>query len=199
MQTEELLARINRLEKQSRWMQGIGLLAIALFVGGCLSRAAVPNEVRARQFVLVDESGKTRGMFLVNKDGPLLTLCDENKTERLLAGLWSGTPSLVVNDESGKSRGAFGISKGGVGLQLYGENGNQRGVFSVANDQPQLALFDENEKQRGLFMVGKGGPALLLHDENDQLRGVFAVLKKLGPDLVLFHEDGNPLFRTPSK
>jgi hypothetical protein len=88
MQTEELLARINRLEKQNRWTRSIGLLAVVLLTGAFfMGAAAVQDEVRAKRFVLADENGKLRGEFFVTKDGPSLALFDEN------GKLFFGTPT----------------------------------------------------------------------------------------------------------
>jgi hypothetical protein len=132
MQTDELLARINRLEKQNRWTRGIAVLAIVLLVIVSLAgtfffmrAAAVQKEIRASSFCLVDESGNNRGRFAIMKDG---------------AG-------LALYDESGKVRAGVFATKLGASLDLCDENGKIRGYFNVGKDGPRLDLRDEHGKR----------------------------------------------------
>lgn len=61
MELRELTCRVERLEKQNRWLRRAGVAVLAA-VGAVLlmgQAAPVPQTIRARQFVLEDAHGKT--------------------------------------------------------------------------------------------------------------------------------------------
>jgi hypothetical protein len=61
-----------------------------------------PKVIRANQFILEDETGKTRGMLAMTEDGPSLRLIDETGNLRAALGVKKDGPVLGLLDENGK-------------------------------------------------------------------------------------------------
>ena len=156
MTTEERLEKMEQeLAQAKRLVRRFVIAALAcvgvLVVGwaGVLQttaqeKAQVLPEVRARNFVLVDENGKMRAGLTVLKYGPGLNLIDEN----------------------GKIRAQLGVGMNGPGLFLLDENGKGRTQLIAGMNGPELFLLDENGKTRAGLIVLKAGPRLDFHDEN---------------------------------
>ena len=87
MTTEERLAR---LERNNRWLTLALVLAglAAMMFGPAYMQLpkAVSKKVTAGRFVLVDDNGKKRAVLEVGKDGPSLTLNDDNGKNLVRAG-----------------------------------------------------------------------------------------------------------------
>lgn len=133
--------------------------------------AAVQSEIRARSFVLEDESGKTRAALYMKPDGPRLNLRDEN----------------------GKDRVGLGISNDGPWVNLKDENGKERVALIIIENEPSLTLFDETETARAQLASVKDGPSLSLigeAGENGKHGGAELGVGKKGPALGLFGKDG---------
>lgn len=106
---DNLLARVEKLERQNRRMKlgGLGALVIAgaFLLMGQASGPRTQDEVRANGFVLVDTSGETRARLFMSSDGPELALYYANGKMGawLTAGeLLNGT-ALDMIDASGKA------------------------------------------------------------------------------------------------
>ena len=62
-----------------------------------------PKVIRANQFVLEDDNGKTRAVLDVGKDGvPGLYLYDDNGTPRAMLGVSKGGSVLALCDKNGR-------------------------------------------------------------------------------------------------
>ncbi len=127
-----VVQRLERLERKARWWKGLASVLLALTGALCLLGAAggkviqVFDEVRARQFVLVDAKGTARAGLRVGADGSTaLVLTDPDG--RMLAGLAvlsEGTPRLLFYDKAGKARGGLGIQQDGtISLALADKDG----------------------------------------------------------------------------
>lgn len=186
-QTQDLAAveaRLERLERQlgvetrrNRWL----LAAMAsVAVGAVLTWTVMtttptaqaqganinPKVIRATQFVLEDENGKSRAALRVIDGGPTLVLGDEKGTVRAALALTRGGPGLSLYDETGKDRVALALTTGGPGLSLYDQNGKDRATLSVTMGGPTLVVSDENGTDRATLSVSRGGPRVSLFDEN---------------------------------
>ncbi|MFH1748059.1 MAG: hypothetical protein ABIG44_13570 [Planctomycetota bacterium] len=103
--------RIERLERANRRMKvvALGLLAVllgaGLVAGPAVQQAASPRVIEASGFRLVDNSGKTRAMLVVSKEGPVgLSFLDENGKMRAIFGETKDGPALGFLDENEKVR-----------------------------------------------------------------------------------------------
>jgi hypothetical protein len=75
-----VVARLEKVERQNRRLRGAGIAVLVLAVAGLLMGQAMPKAriVEAEGFVLKDGAGKVRAELVVDKDGPVLRLSDEN-------------------------------------------------------------------------------------------------------------------------
>src|SRR5215831_2861065 len=102
---EGLAKRLDRLEREVRWWRATGgivvaVATLALLIGA--TNTSVPNEIRAKRFVVVDDKGAIYAELhadvspLVGRPGPTLRLIDPTDTGRdafkatVLPGLVSG-------------------------------------------------------------------------------------------------------------
>jgi len=105
-----------------------------------------PKVIRANQFVLEDENGKTRAALDVAKDGvPGLYLYDDTGTPRIMLGVSKGGSVLALCDKNGKTIISLTVSNDGSSLRLSDDNGKTRAVLDMGNDGvPGLALLYAN-------------------------------------------------------
>jgi hypothetical protein len=115
--------RIARLEQQNRRMKvAVSVIVVAvlggvLVAGPLLPRQAnaqtpsAPRIVEANEFRLLDESGRVRGRFAVDKDGPGLAFGDENGKLRAALRVDKDGPLLLFNDKNEKLRAVLAMDK----------------------------------------------------------------------------------------
>jgi hypothetical protein len=162
MDTEARLEKLERAllaeKHRNRWLLaavGLGVVGVALAWTLANTTATAQAQganiglkvIRANQFILEDENGKTRAVLSVSKEGP----------------------ALVLFDETGKPRAGLDAGKDGPGLGLADETGKFRAMLAVDKDGPRLVLFDETGKRRAGLAVNKDGPGLGLYDETGKV------------------------------
>ncbi len=187
------------------------------------SLAAIPDEIRARSFVVVDKEGQERACLGVLDDGMARLELRAGAGQR---GVYiEGTPSgflriaftradglaltelgvseddtqvLIFRDDKGGRRfGASCSATGAVGIQFKDQAGKERLAASLGKDgAPILKLFDENGKPRtALLVTQQGGSALDMLDEHGTTRVSVAEIGDL-PNITLFKRDGTPQWST---
>lgn len=98
-ETNELIARIESLEKKNRRLVRIGGAAIlALGSLGAMSLRSTCDTVSAERFVLLDTQGRQRALISAYETG--------------------GAPQFVLYDKKGRAAATLGIGKGGAYLTL---------------------------------------------------------------------------------
>jgi len=165
-----VVVRLEKVEQQNRKLKMVGVVVLGLAVAGMVMGQAMPRAqiVEAEGFVLKDAAGKVRAKLNVGKDGPGLTLADENKPRAGL-NLFKDGVMLDLYDENGKIRVGLYVIKEGPGLVLHDENGKFQAKLNAYKDGPMLALYDENGKPRAGLVVDKDGPLLTLYDKNGKV------------------------------
>ena len=105
-----------------------------------------PKVIRANQFILEDDNGKTRAVLDVGKDGvPGFYLYDENATPRAMLGVTNYGAMLALCDKNGKTVASLAVSDDGTSLRLSDDNGKPRLRVDVGKDGvPGLTLFYAN-------------------------------------------------------
>lgn len=157
---EALIARAEGLARENRRYRALVGLAIVLAAASLAMGQASPaaEEVRARRFVLVDETGQTRGALTAAPGGPtLLVLADERHRVRLSA-------SVAAN--------------GSPELALYGDGAQRRLIAGVdAANAPFLSLRNREDASAtaSLSLTAAGAPLLMLADATGKPRLVAAV------------------------
>jgi len=154
MTIEERLDKLELKLARARFINrmlgviGIGaFLVMWLFASGTLiTQDKVMDEVRSKQFTLVDENGINRGGLAVHENGADLTLRDENGNHcAILDVWWDGHTKLTLYDKSGIPRNGLHVFKDGQpGLVLSNEKGESRVELLVGKDGAYMTLFEKN-------------------------------------------------------
>jgi len=137
---EAELAAAKRLTRQLILGAGIVLGMFALFVavramtGVAYSQAGgnIAEVIRAKNFEMVDNQGKTRATLKVNVGGVLLGLLDEKGIHRMALRVSERGPELDLADEKGTLRAMLTSAKGGSGLSFADEKGYVRSYLGVS-------------------------------------------------------------------
>ena len=133
------LARLERVERENRWMKRLGGFALLVLLSvPLLGQAAPKNIVKAEKFVLVDKDGKERGVLGMDDNrpynmlrgreiGPHLALFDMDGKKRIELALWpEGSPSLFLMDRNGERRASLVVGPDGLSkLILFDEDGDK--------------------------------------------------------------------------
>ena len=218
------LIESNRTGKM-RWSVTMLLpLAVCVLLGsGVLGTArskdeTVPNEIRARKFVVVDDTGKERaefgimengetGMVVWNKNrsaavsvsmdrfGMPRIVFENSKSEALLelGILEDRFPAFVMRDANGRRRLAVMATEGeAVAIGLYDTKKRNRCAVSLGRDgHPQITLKDDKGQVRVRLMLDNDGTcALDFLDGKGNKHIVFQVDAQGQADAAVFGPDG---------
>ena len=177
-----LLSRVEKLERQNRWMRS-GLMCVLLGGAGIVLLAAKAADedktIEATQIILRDEDGNKRVVLghdtHPNWDGPRTGVfvydAKGDASVNLVAA--DGGASMSVEDEgnlrlslgSGKKRYAGLIVLAHAGQSEKG----QMCFFYTDEGKPAFALNDSNHQTRIMMMLDRGEkPHLMLQDENQK-------------------------------
>lgn len=149
----QLLTRVETLERQNRSLRGARILHFALLAGliGFLMaehaglKLVDGKTIRAESIQLKDEEGVVRAELKYHDDLTLLAMYDKHGTPRLSLSVVSGEPGLHVYDEHGFRRGVFGLNQYGPRLAFMNKN-SVLGAGLTMLEPNQLGLFFTNSK-----------------------------------------------------
>ena len=143
---ESIEARLNKIENQTRQLKVLSFILLVVFAGGIfwISRIHMQTAgiLTGHQFLLVDDDGRARGGLALGPDGPFLSLRDAVGKERLLVGLGNG-PHLTLRDSGEVGRIVLGVVSTGPGLMMYDDQGQARAQLDVGKNGPRL--YFENQ------------------------------------------------------
>ncbi|PYS29825.1 MAG: hypothetical protein DMG11_07720 [Acidobacteria bacterium] len=159
-------SRLAQVEKQNRRIKQVLLLAV-IAIGGLgimgqgqrqpgqelrillqdsaekrasAERSVVEDLVRARQFVLVDQSGKDRASLVTDAAGSVfLIMFDRNGKPRADLSVGNFGPSLTFLDPTGQARAVFGST------MLVGSHVSDNGAVE-RTPASSIVLLDRNGK-----------------------------------------------------
>jgi len=131
--------------------------------------------VKARDFAVIDNEGRTRASLGMGPTGPVLEFSGETGKLRLLLGMDKGIPALILGDE----------------------HGNDRIMLHVNPLGPCLVLLDSNKKIQAQLQGDVAGGAMLTFFDEDQNSRI--TISQIGPLPVILvkDEDGKVVFSTP--
>jgi hypothetical protein len=170
---DDLMRRVERLEREAGRWRGLALAGAALLgfvvLSGATPQSSGPavEDVRARQFTLVDPGGSTRavlgmgstgaaGLELYDRAGIVLT--------QLTVGP-NGVPQLTLLDRSATGRAVLGLDPDG---------------------SPHLTLLDE-----------RSGTRAVLGHTSIEGGGTGPTVRRSAASLILADKDGKVLFKAP--
>lgn len=215
--------RLDRLERENRRYRRFGIVAAAIAVviatAGAF-RDAVPKEIKARSFVVVDEAGRERAIFeagpegralmvFLGKDGKMKAALGEEKENAPSLILFNpkeigtarfiirddGNPDLSLSDSTETVRVALEMNRDGVsGLRLYDEHGKNIGI--LAQDTrghavtPVLGLSNNDTKASISLGLNEKGSPSFTYRLGELWRGVWQVEPDGGSTLGVRGPDG---------
>ena len=127
---ESIRRRLERVERQNRWMR-LGFLLLLLLGGYAVSDQLNLDQVIVRQTLLESQELK-----LIDKDG----------NARLFVRMYSRVPVLQVLDATGKPRMSLGLRFDDTPfIDLSDHTGRTRATFEMTGDDtPAMRLKDES-------------------------------------------------------
>jgi len=155
---KSIYERVEQLEKQNRWMRGMGAVAIlAVTVLLVCGRAKVDTRktVEANEFILRDANGAVRaklgmGVAFLMKNGPGFVLYDEYGQERVSVAATEDQAKIDVKNGNSILPSAFSSmwaglpGKDGSGLAITGPSGVVRmNLDGLLGSGPQIGLEDK--------------------------------------------------------
>jgi hypothetical protein len=160
--------RVEKLERQNRWMKRVGAVAVAVVAAVALIGQAKDEELkdlRVRSLKVVDDKG-TVGIELGSSPaGSVLFLADKDgKRRAVLSTVLDESPALTLFDKHGKGRAQLALRENGnpvVTLENYKEDGER--TFK-AELNPDFLKFHSFPFTASLSPVGG-----FLHKKNKDL------------------------------
>lgn len=157
----EVVARLERAEREilaeqrrNRWLlAAVGLAAVGLVLAWTLvnttttAQAQGAKVLRANQYIVEDENGKTRAALIASKDGPGLVIRDENGKNRIGLVATTDGPALALADHKGTNRIGVAVTPVGPALKMFDQNGKDRATLGVMDKGGSwLEMLDRNGK-----------------------------------------------------
>ncbi|MCZ6687974.1 MAG: hypothetical protein O7H41_00015 [Planctomycetota bacterium] len=205
---EEMNVRVERLERDNRRLKVVGTLAagvlgIAWLLGAAFDdKEKVPDEVRAKEFILVGQGGEAlvrlhATTIRVKEDEvivlPKLVFLGKDGKDRLtLGGGGDLAPYLRMQGSDGVTRLQMDLTEGKTGITLRDKNAKVRATFAVnAEGQPFLGLHDEQERLRIGLAHHSDGSFLVISDGTVP-RATVGVTPDGAPGVAVNGKDGKP-------
>jgi len=225
---DEVLARLDRLERQNRRTRQIGfallLVAGAIFWMGQTAKINVSRALESRRFTLRDAKGKKKAELGVTVGRPALQFFDEEEQVSVSVGVDEDGPGFVIYGPGERRQVMLSLTETGPVLSLHGANGLKRLNLSVTAQGPAVGLLGANGEAKGAFgmtagdetflhLFGRGerGGAQLFaapdravlrfFDMSDKPRAVLGMLENEGAGLTLNDAAGSAraiLMQTPN-
>lgn len=138
-----LEARVERLERENRWLKRSVLgAATVIVVGLAVGAEAKRGNLDAENFVVRDNTGKVRGRLGLSEGGPVLSLYDTQE----------------------KARAVLTVSPSGPFLTFLNANAAPQIVLSAAPDAQGLVIYDGDRKVRATLAIEQKEIALKMWD-----------------------------------
>ena len=190
-----LRQRLYRLERQVRcWMivGGSAVLAFALVLLVGATSSTIPDEIRAKRFLVLDDKGTLRAeLGMDSSAAPALKLYEAHGWIAAKLELSpDGAPSLRLGDIA-KAITLHVGSEGQMALQFFRYPQSPIQLILGQDGTPVFSLLGNDDKSRVLLQVpSNGAPSLMLFDKEAKVRAEL----DLGMDA-----DGTPRLRLTDK
>ncbi len=224
---ETLARRLDKVERENRWLKRAGVVALAVIATvvlmGQATESKVAKVVKAEKFVVQDSSGKIRATLATSDGSVGLELYDDEVNEKFRVRLGveaNGETRLVLNakeEKNGIVLGTapdgvlLGVHRGkqrvtlGVGFEIGGSlgftdrNGRIRAGLAVLPDGPsELSFWDKNKKKRAMFSHKSDGlSTIVFTDRDERLRFSMGVWPDGTPGLSLFDRNEKVIWSPP--
>lgn len=178
MTDTELVARLERLERDNRRLKRVALGALVLVaasvgLGAAYAKPAIPQRIVAHEFDVVDGSGKVRA-----------------KVGLQCAGAGSCWPAIDLLDQDGKRQVTLAATETNSGLVFLGPKGKPRLSLAANDVESSVSLFSQFGRYAMLEVLGDSkqwGMDQLLFDDND---GSIAISTMFHPAIQIRDKGG---------
>jgi hypothetical protein len=154
--SEQLVRRIERLERQNQTLRRYLTVAAALAVIGAVALTAFEAASQTRAGATVESNR----FVLRNPEGKIVAALGVNSY---------GTANLVLLDKQERMRATIGVNDNGdPAFVLANPEGQQRLTLIHTSDGPGMIMLDQNNKPRLLVSIEADG------------RGLFQIIDKDG-------------------
>lgn len=147
MTETELVKRLEGLERDNRRLKGFAVTAIILAaaLGAIYATQPVPEVIRARNFEVVDRTGRVRAKMAVQPNGiAFIQVTDElGHARAAMVTSLSGGSTVEILDPKGHQTAGMGDSTLGGSIAVADTQGKTRAVMAVsASGAPSIHLSD---------------------------------------------------------
>jgi len=168
---QAILARIEALEKENRRLKRWGLVALVLAtaLGAIFATQLAPEKITAREFEVVDSSGKTRAQMGLMSGEPGIILYDGQGEQRVELGmlfresgrtLRESNPGISFTDPRGNALLGMGLtSSGSSWVVLSDQQGFRMNLGTTQTINPATGETRETSAA-SLVMFGKDGKVI---------------------------------------
>ena len=202
---ETLARRLDRVERENRWLKQAGVVALAVIAAVVLMGQVTQESriVEAEKFVLKDENGITRGVFgltLLDIGIPVLALYDSDGNRRAVLGLsGADTPSLILSDETGTDRITIGVGNDSNPVLFFWPKGPHKKTtparIQLSLDADGYSRLSLGSRKARITLAaasdGSAGVLLSSNGEKPRHRASFHLSEDGSPGLILVDENGN--------
>src|SRR5258708_19007689 len=183
-QLEERVARLELIMQRWKFTAMVALLVMATVCVAILLKERTKAEVRARAFLLVNDSGELIARLADSPGGPVLLLHAKQANASVMVGSFYDDAGLgvVVQDQT---RINLAVGHDGLpGLGIADAKGRTRLMMGLARrDSPVFVLRDETGRPR--LMTGLGHDSMLrLTNHARELAFSLPKTEKSGNDAV---------------
>jgi hypothetical protein len=214
MTTEQ---RLEKLERQNRWMRRIGAVGVAVAAAVFLiGQGDDPTQrtLELRKLILRDGNGKRRAELAVTEKGRValafwdlngkirahVGLGDEDKPFLSLKSADKKTAVLLAVGESGRPYIFAGGRKTGAHVQLSGDtitmyDKDRKCRVGLSADDPLVLLFDKGGKAR--VALDSSAEGLILMDEQGKRRAVFSTDSNGKSTITMYDAKGDVIWQAP--
>ena len=202
---ETLARRLDRVERENRWLKMVGVVALAMMVAvvlmGQLPQTAPNKTVEAQRFVVLDASGNKRAVLgNVEEKGTFLVFRGSDGKDQIALRSFGDARALVLSDSTGADRTVLGVlPNGATTFGMADQSGNGRAALTLeADGSIALALYDENSKSHVKLVAGRdGNPGIVLQDKAKDVRMRLLLYSDGSPAMVLFDNNGKVIWSAP--
>ena len=155
---QAVLERLEKLEKQNRWLRRVGAMFLILAASVLLMGQAAPKRtVEANEFILKDANGKKRARLFTTAHGPQLFFMDTNRKPRVGLFQFAGASGVSLNDANLKTRAEFSLPPDGPSLRLHDANTHGQVNMQLTKEGPSLSLRDHEGFQANIGSASLAG------------------------------------------
>ena len=191
---EKIESELGRVKKINNCLVAMMIGALAIITLGAATDQEKPAEIRAKKFILEDNSGNERGVFSVGEKGVGMELIGtEGKPQVTLYADDSGQ-GLYLSDVNGKERIGLWAKGKDVQVAVSDSSEKQRLEMAIRNDQPEIILSDANGTKRIMMKIEETNSLLTLSDINGKLRIKLGMMRDNFPNLTLSGAGGEPFW-----